>query len=239
MSFLESHSGLDLAQQELSYPVVESAALSPLPRRLFRQARRRMQELPELVGGSILVFQSNERFALAPADVKMLSSDVVVKATMVAVVLTKKQLVPTVAMLPSINPRRKVAVCASYSCQVVDAVRVLEEGCWDVRADLLAYLLNDPKVQMLGAREDVADNPEVQQKILARTLARSALEPPNIPGMKVQLVDVSLGIHSDEHENHGSLPGGDGAYGYGDDRFRDGFDSGSRDSDDSYPPDGD
>ncbi|WP_433360125.1 hypothetical protein ACQPZX_26170 [Actinoplanes sp. CA-142083] len=241
MSSVQFQAGYDPASNEPGYPVVESAPLSPLPRRLFRRTQRRVQELPELVGGSVLVFQSNERFALAPEGSRRLSSDIVLNASMVAVVLIKKQLVPAVATLPTITPGRRVAVRASYSCQVIDAVRVLEEGCWDVRPVLVEYLLEDAKVQMLGARVDISDNPEVQQKILARALARKALEPPEIPGMRVQLVDVSLDIYAED----GRVPlGSGGDYpegGYGHDRFddrRNGY-HGPDDQDDSYPPDGD
>ncbi len=52
---------------------------------------------------------------------------------------------------------------------------------------------------MLGMRTDVVDNPEVSQRILARTLARNQVEPPLIPGMQVDLIDVSLRIHHDGH----------------------------------------
>jgi hypothetical protein len=125
----------------------------------------------------------------------MLRSDVVVKATMVAVVLTRSQLVPAVAMLPSVVPRYQLGLRASYQCQVMDPVRVLEGGCWDVRSDLMAYLLGDAKLQMLSLRDDVDENPEVQQRLLARTMARNELEPPVIPGMRLQLVEVSLITH--------------------------------------------
>ena len=218
--------------------MIESAELHEPPKRLFRRRRRRSRDLPALVGGSVRVFQCNERFALAPEN-KTLSSDVVVKATMVAVVITKKQLIPAIAVLPSITPGRRVAVRASYSCQVLEPVRVLANGCWDIRPDLLRHLLNDPQVKMLGTREDVADNPDVQQTILARIVARGLFEPPDIPGMRVELVDMALVVHSDEGEHRDPLMTG----GYDHDDLRDdGYghrDDPGSDNDDSYPPDGD
>jgi hypothetical protein len=197
LSFLEHHSGFDLVQTDVRFPVVEAAALTPVPGRPFRQSRRRVDEIPELVGGSVLVFQTNDRFALAPTGPKMLMSDVVVKATMVAVVLTRAQLVPAVAMLPSIVPQYRLALRASYNCQVLDPVRVLESGCWDVRTALLEHMMSDAKLRMMGAREDAARNPMVAQQILARVFARNEVEPPVIPGMRVRLVDMALGIHND------------------------------------------
>ena len=99
MSVLEPTSGFDVVQPDTRFPVVESAPLDPVPGRLLRPPRRRIDDLPELVGGSVFVFQTNDRFALAPAGPKMLGSDVVVKATMVAVVLTRAQEVPAIATL--------------------------------------------------------------------------------------------------------------------------------------------
>jgi hypothetical protein len=256
LSSVQFHAGFD-PNIEPTYPVVESASLNPLPRRLFRRAQRRVQDLPELVGGSTWVFQSNERFALAPEGGRMLSSDVVLNANMVAVVLTGKRLVPAVATLPTVHPGHRVTVRASFRCHVIDAVRVLEEGCWDVRADLVAYLLDDAKVQMLGARVDISDNPEVQQKILARALARKALEPPEIPGMRVHLVDISLDVFTEDDGRIPLSPVVGNVYpsvGYGrhhdagrdddredDDRYA-GYTAGgpeNDDQDDSYPPNGD
>jgi len=247
LSSVQFHAGFDPASSEPGYPVVESAPLNPLRRRLLRRTQRRAQELPELVGGSAWVFQTNERFALAPADGRMLSSDVVLNATMVAVVLLKKQLVPAVATLPTVHPDRRIAIRAGYSCQVIDPVRVLQEGCWDVRTDLVAYLLEDAKVQMLAARVDITDNPEVQQKLFARALARKALEPPEIPGMRVELVTISLDLFAAGDERgqlgHPATNGyTDAGADYGHDRYDAGGSTGNHaapDQDDSYPPDGD
>ena len=238
MSSVQFSAGFD-ADSEPGYPVVESAPLHPLRRRLLRRTQRPIQELPELVGGSVRVFQSNERYSLEPTGGRMLSSDVVLDATMVAVVSIKEHLIPMVATLPSLQSGREVSVRASYSCKVIDAVRVLEEGCWDVRPRLVAYLLRDNNVQILGARVDISDNPEVQQRILARMLARKALEPPEIPGMEVQLVGVSLGLHAEDGWR-APLNGGAGHPGAETDHGHDRYDGrGHDDQDDSYPPDGD
>lgn len=188
-------SGVDVMRPDEKFPVVEAAPLSPVTSRWFRPTRRQAGELPEPVGGSVLVFQANDRFALAPTGPRMLRSDVVVKATMVAVVLTRAQVVPAVAMLPSVDPNFRLGLRATYQCQVTDPVRVLEGGCWDVRGHLMAYLLGDAKIRMLSLRHDVDDNPEVQQRILARAMARNELEPLVIPGMRLQLVEVSVVSH--------------------------------------------
>jgi hypothetical protein len=166
----------------------------------------------------------------------MLASEVVVKASMVAVVVTRAQEVPAVAVLPSVARGTRLILRTSYLCQVLDPVRVLENGCWDVRVDLRGYLLRDAKIRMLGARLDAGRNPEVSQRILARTFARNELEPPMIPGMRVELVNVALSIHDDGgrwtpgqrapvEDDGDHYPGG--RDGYGDDdsgrRPRDGY----------------
>ncbi|WP_173053112.1 hypothetical protein [Phytohabitans houttuyneae] len=243
MSFLEDSSGFDLMQTDVRFPVVESASLTPVPGRLFRTPRRRSDDLPELVGGSVHVFQTNEQFAVAPSGPKMLMSEVVVKATMVAVVLTRAQVVPAVAILPSINPEYRLALRASYNCKVHNPVQVLTAGCWDVRPELLEYLLGDPKLRMLGARDDVVRNPEVSQRILARTIARNELEPPDIPGMRVRLVDVTLAIHHDGGWTVGQPQSAEQSEPYDPgtrDLFGDGHGNGRpRDGYGTYSPDGD
>jgi hypothetical protein len=189
--------GLDVLPSSTKFPVVESAPLEPVPSRFLRAARRSPRDLPDHPGDSVLVFRSNERFALAPDGPKMLASDVVVKASMVAVVVTRAQEVPMVAVLPSVTRGTRMLLRASYLCQVLDPIRVLEHGCWDVTIDLRHYLLRDAKTRMLGARRDAHNNPEVSQRILARTFARNELEPPMIPGMRVELVNVALSITDD------------------------------------------
>ena len=221
------------------YPVVESVPLNPLPARFLRSSRRRFGELPQQAEGSVLVFQCNDRFSVAPTGPRMLLSEVVVKATMVAVVLTRSQVVPAVAALPSVSPGRRLVLRASYNCTVVDPVRVLEVGCWDVRTELLEYLLSDTRVRMLGAREDVTENPEVSQRILARTFARNELDPPVIPGMRVRLVDVTLGVQEDAASmggSHQSFDEADAPPRY-QDRFGD--EEAPRDAYGTYSPDGD
>jgi hypothetical protein len=200
---LEPTSGFDVVHPDARFPVVESAQLDPVPSRLLRQPRRRIDDLPELARGSVFVFQTNDRFALAPAGPKMLGSEVVVKATMVAVVLTRAQEVPAVATLSAVNSASRLTLRAVYNCRVIDPVRVLENGCWDVRANLRGYLLDDAKLRMLAVREDAGRNPEVGQRILARMFARNQLEPPHIPGMVVKLVDVALNVQ----DENGWVPG--------------------------------
>jgi hypothetical protein len=213
---LERTSGFDVVRTDARFPVVESAALEPLRRRIFRPARRSLDDLPQLVEGSVFVFHTNDSYVVAPEGPKMLSSDVVVKATMVSVVVTRQQEVHVVATLSPGTWGTRLAMRASFNCRVVDPLRVLEDGCWDIRPSLRAYLLDDPKLLMLGARDDIEQNDDVVRRILARTFARKKLEPPLIPGMAVQLIDVSLSL-----QGNGAVPGqrrppehGHGGYGH-------------------------
>jgi hypothetical protein len=197
LSFLESRSGFDVTRPNSKFPVIEAAPLEPVSGRWFRAARRQASDLPVLVDGSVHVFQINDQFALAPAGRRMLRSAVAAQATMVAVVLIQSQVVPAVAVLPSTQPGRRVLLRAGYYCKVEDPVRVLEAGCWDVRAELLNHLLADAQLRMLGAREDIGSNPEVAQRIMARVLARDKLDPPFIPGMRIKLMEVSPNVQYD------------------------------------------
>lgn len=193
--FPEQPDNLGIALRGEPFPVVTSAALYPVRRKLLRRPGRSPQDLPEQSGGTVLVFQSNNRFSLAPPGPRMLSSDVAVRATAAVVVSIRQQLVPLVAPLPSVNGENTVHLYATFYCKVTDPVLVLEAGCFDVRPTLQRHLVGDAKLRMFGAREDVADNLEVLQRILARTQARAELQPPAVPGMRVDLVEVSLGIH--------------------------------------------
>lgn len=195
--------GVTVARSEGSYPVLESVPLAPVTGRLFRRPRRTADGLPQTTGGSILVFQVNGRFALAPAGPAMLSSDIVTRATMVHLVTVRSHEVDVAALLATLDTRERLRLRTTYQCRVLDPVQVLETGRWDVRSDLRGYLLSDTKTRMLGARLDAATNPEVSQHILARTLARHELEPPTVPGMQVSLIDLALGI---EREHASAFP---------------------------------
>ncbi|GAA3301699.1 hypothetical protein Dvina_05605 [Dactylosporangium vinaceum] len=242
MADLERTSGFDVVRVEKTrFPVVESTALEPLRSRLFRRPKRSLEDLPQLTEGSVFVFHTSDGYASAPEGPKMLGSDVVVRATMVSVVSMRQQEVQVVAALSPSTWGTRLAMRASFNCRVIDPLRVLEDGCWDIRPSLRAYLLEDPKLLMLGARGDVDQNDDVVRRILARTFARKKLEPPLIPGMTVQLIDVDLSLQSDgtvpgprrsaesSHNGygHGSYSGG--GYGSNDQDFgdsgRDRFDS--------------
>lgn len=203
MSVLQPTMGFDIVHPDARFPVVESVQLDPVPNRMLRRTQRRIDDLPVLAGGSVFVFQTNDRFALAPTGPKMLGSEVVVKATMVSVVLTRAQEVPAVVTLSTVSSAIRLTLRAIYNCRVHDPVRVLQSGCWDVRSNLRGYLLKDAKLRMLSAREDAGRNPEVIQRLLAVMYARHALEPPVIPGMDVQLLDMALNLQSD----HARMPG--------------------------------
>jgi hypothetical protein len=196
VTLLDRSADPELGWTAVPFPVITSVPLNPVRFRLFRAAKRSLHELPEQASGSVLVFQSNAKFSLAQPGPKMLASSVVVEATAAVVVSVKQELVPVTAPLPSVDGQGAVYVRASFYCLVTDPVLVLEAGCWSVGPRLRDHLVDDPKLRMLGVRDDVAVNPEVAQRILARTLARNQLEPPSIPGMQVKLVDIALGIQS-------------------------------------------
>lgn len=177
----------------------------------------------------MLVFQSNAKFALAPPGPKMLQSAVVVEATAVAVVSLKEELIPVTAPLASVDGQSMVYVRASYYCKVLDPVLVLESGCWRVGPRLHTHLLDDPKLRMLGMRDDMSLNPEVPQRILARTLARTQIEPLSIPGMQVKLADLTLGIQAASWGQPAELPEPDPDFDSYGPPYRDGYQRNGRD----------
>src|SRR5687767_1573914 len=86
---------------ETTFPVLESAHLDPVVGGLFRRGRRRVEELPLATSGSVLVFQVDERFALAPVGRSWLSSEIVARATMVHVVTLRSRELAVVTPLPA------------------------------------------------------------------------------------------------------------------------------------------
>jgi len=189
---------------DTTFPVLKMTPLSPVPSRFLQPTRRQLSDLPTLVEGSVLVFQTDERYALAPAGPKMLASEVVVKATMVAVIAVRAQEVTAVVELPSAKRGTHLTLHAIYNCRVFDPVQVMESGCWDVRTDLRNYLLRDSKLRSLAAQEGAAENPEVTQRILGRMHARNQLEPPVVPGIRIELVNIALNIKNDNQRAAGN-----------------------------------
>lgn len=191
----EQPGAFGIASRYAPFPAIASVPLEPVRRRLFRAARRSPQDLPEHSGGTVLVFQSNNRFSLALPGPKMMSSDVVVRATGAVVVSVKQELVGLVAQLPSATGQHIVHLYATFYCLVTNPVLVLESGCFEVRPALHRHLLGDNKLRMFGAREDIVDNFEVLQRIQARTQAINELQPPAVPGMRVEFVGVTVGVY--------------------------------------------
>ncbi|MBO4208458.1 hypothetical protein [Micromonospora echinofusca] len=180
---------------EHQYPVVGFTSLDPVRRRFLRPRRRFAEEFPEQRPGSVLVFQANGTYALAPPGPDMLRSHTVVDALAVAVVSVRQELVVAHVPLPT-SATGRVLLSVTFHCRVVDPILVLEAGAWDIRPSLTAHLLNDDILQMLGTRDDVMSNPDVPRRILSRIYARKDLEPSDVPGMTMDLVSVQVGIQA-------------------------------------------
>lgn len=179
------------------YPVVGSTTLLPATRRwLLLPPRRSVGDLPPRPAGSVLVFQTDGRFVVAPSGAGMLKSEIAVHAEAAVVISTRREMVPAIVPLPSTS-RDCIVLEVGFSCRVLDPISVLEAGCFDARPQLESYLLDDDVLRMLGARDDVAANPEVAKRILARIFARMELEPPELPGISAVVVGTRVKIQAE------------------------------------------
>ncbi|MEV0129416.1 hypothetical protein AB0H83_13295 [Dactylosporangium sp. NPDC050688] len=182
---------------DAEYPVVGSTSLLPATRRwLILPPKRSLDDLPPRPAGSVLVFQADGRYVVAPRGTAMLRSAEAVHAEAAVVISTRQETVAAVVPLPSTS-RDCVVLEVGFHCRVLDPISVLEAGCYDVRPQLESYLLDDDVLRMLGARDDVAANPEVAKRILARIFARMQLEPPDLPGISAAVAGTRVRIQTE------------------------------------------
>src|SRR5207302_9743636 len=83
------------------YPVVDSAELSPVRRRLLRRPRREIHEIPRQPPGTVLVFQPGDSSELLPAGALRLAAAAVVAAAPGAGVSMRHLMCAAVARLPT------------------------------------------------------------------------------------------------------------------------------------------
>ncbi|GAA2540759.1 hypothetical protein GCM10010435_05250 [Winogradskya consettensis] len=184
-----------MAGEELGfgYPVLDSAELEPIKRRMFRRPRRELHEIPRQPPGSVLVFQLGDSYEVLPDTSLRLDAELVVDAVAVAVVSTRQVQREAVAYLPSADPRTCVAVRAVFFCLVTDAQLVLDAGCWDVGPLLSDHLSADPRLRFLTQSTDLhAGWPHFQRNATARLLAYHEMHPLIVAGLTVRLTDVAF-----------------------------------------------
>jgi hypothetical protein len=175
------------------YPVVDSAELNPVRRRLFRRTRRDIGDIPKQPPGTVLVFQHGDTYEVLPEGALRLDADVVVDAVAVAVVSLRHQLREAVAYLPTLDPRTCVVLRARFHCWVTDPQLVLDSGCWDADPILTDHLIADRRLRFMTQATDPHTRWQVYQpNATARLFAYHDLHPLIVPGLRAKLVDLAV-----------------------------------------------
>ncbi|TDC48817.1 hypothetical protein E1258_27695 [Micromonospora sp. KC207] len=181
------------ARPGTGYPVVDSAELNPVERRLFRRARRELRDIPKQPPGTVLVFQHGDTYETLPDGGLRLDDEIVVDAVAVAVVSTRHTLREAVAYLPTADPRTCVLLRARFHCWVTDPQLVLDAGCWDIEPLLTDHLVADRRLRFLAQATDPHTGWEhFHRNAMARIFAYHDVRPMIVPGLRTQLVDVAL-----------------------------------------------
>ncbi|OLE27557.1 MAG: hypothetical protein AUG44_09935 [Actinobacteria bacterium 13_1_20CM_3_71_11] len=179
------------------YPVVDSAELSPIRRRLLRRPRREIHEIPRQPPGTVLVFQLGDSYDLLHSNELRLDADIVVEAVAVAVVSMRHVLCDAVAYLPTADPRTCVTARARFHCWVTDPLLVVDAGCWDIVPLLNEHLVADRRMRFLAADCDPHVHwPTFHRNMTARLFAFHDLNPLIVPGLTAHMVDLALELQT-------------------------------------------
>ncbi len=178
---------------DTAYPVVDSAELNPVPRRLLRRRRREIHEIPRQPAGTVLVFQLGDSYEPVQSSALRLDDDIVVEAVAVAVVSMRRMLCEAVAYLPTADPRACLTVRGRFHCGVTDPQLVVETGCWDVQPFLTEHLVAERRLRFLATDLDPQTGwAAFHRNMTARLFAYHDLNPLVVPGLTARLVDLAV-----------------------------------------------
>lgn len=184
---------VDAGAPDTGYPVVDSAELNPVPKRMFRRRRREIHEIPRQPAGTVLVFQLGDSYEPVQTSALRLDADIVVEAVAVAVVSMRRVLCEAVAYLPTADPRACVTVRGRFHCGVSDPQLVVETGCWDVQPFLTEHLVAERRLRFLATDLDPHSGwAPFHRNITARLFAYHDLNPLVVPGLTARLVDLAV-----------------------------------------------
>ncbi|WP_203908727.1 hypothetical protein [Rhizocola hellebori] len=171
-----------------SFPVLSEHALEPVGLGWSR-LRQREVTLPPTQPGTVRVFAVKGRYLPEPGQAKVRA------ATSVSIVDMSPRLVQvSIEMTP---PPGAIAcqVRVSFRCQVVEPAAVAQLHLHDLQSALDGYLAQSSRLRRLAAPSSPDRLHETYLLIQQRISAQFSVQPPEIPGMRIELgfvkVDVS------------------------------------------------
>lgn len=176
------------------YPVVHQRPLAEPPKRGpfgLGTRRRTADELPSVAAHEVLVFRVEGRYILDTGR-RQLHDEQLVRASHVSVVdLSRNVLVTARLTIPSAEAA-EFTVDVTFSCSVMDAARVVQEGQDDAERVLLAYLRRHKRFFELGLDFRVSDISEFRRSVNAQVMAYTTVTQPDVPGLEVAYASVQV-----------------------------------------------
>ncbi|SCL50630.1 hypothetical protein [Micromonospora chersina] len=173
------------------YPIIEELQLHEVRRGLFRRSRRDVGQLPRQRPGTVLVFQVNNSYVVAPGQRLRGDEPVVVNAASVSVVDVRQRMVPAHIALPSANPANAFAVRVTFSCRVRDAETFVATHA-DLIDELASYLRQDRQLRVLSTSFTLDQLADAHDALSAQIEARFSLKPLAMEGIEITLNDVDV-----------------------------------------------
>jgi hypothetical protein len=164
------------------YPILVQRRLQPVKVGLLRRRRRAMEELPEVLPNTRLVFEVGGDYR-CPEDGRLkLTSHEVVDATAVFLVsLRQKDMVVAREVPRRSGPPGRLVIRATFGCVVVDPEELLRTRATDVDALLRMHLTE--AMPVLDDDTDPADS----HTIVALLYSYTRIEGVDIAGMEVKI----------------------------------------------------
>jgi hypothetical protein len=96
--------------------------------------------------------------------------------------------------IPIVSPfkRWSFLVTVTYACQVDDVTTVARHGLSNLFPTLAGQLNSDPRLPWIA--QDCMSFQELRHRVDRRVRAHHALQPPVIPGMRVDLFTVDVSV---------------------------------------------
>jgi hypothetical protein len=143
------------------------------------------EDLPEPIGGTVLVLGMNGVFERAVMERRGVRARADVPADAILVSIVNRPVHCTVE-LHSAEPDQTFTVAARFACFVNDPEALLSNGCTQAAEQLTSYLYGLVNLRAELARHRVTDLESVHAVLISEAQAEVELSPPSIPGMTVQ-----------------------------------------------------
>lgn len=180
----------------MNYPVVSEHVLNAVSGRWW--ARRRRDDVPPLVPGTVHVFRVGGDYRQYPEGLVFdPGHEDVLHASSVTVVDTRVRVVEVRRTVASVSEADQFTVSASFSCQVTDPALVARHGVVDVTVPLRAYLAGEDELPRASAGYRVEEVNAVRAEAARWMTAYSTVVPPRVVGMSVEFVGVEVHVAED------------------------------------------